>query len=394
MITTNTRQGMTIVDYSPGMTVPPIPINFYSALTSSPYFCAINFLSGVLTRIPRVVTKDGVPLKVPHPVQKLLERRPNRYQNAAKFWRALIFNAAHYNNGYARIERNVRTLQPVALHNLLAENITPFRFKIEDSDELVQYYADLKARKYYVGDDIIHLAGSSYDGMKGIDTIALHSGTLQMASTQDRFALKYLQNGTNVRAVIEFDGDLPPEKRQQVQELLREQYTGLDSTDDTLLLGNGAKYRNLTSSLNDGQFTQQQTATTKKIAQITGVDPFFMFDKSESKYTGAAEAGENLVRFTLASWIDQIENELSVKLLSDAEMDAGLWIECDTKALVQGDIKAVTDLAIAKKNAGLTTPNQALAEIGMPQNEDPEANKLKTLGDTAPPKPTDGSDTK
>lgn len=388
MITLNNPNGLTtrptLIEYAGRMTVPPIPINAYSSLSTPAYFRAIVTLSENLSSQPRHVTLNGIQLATPHALQKLLERRPNPYQNATMFWRTLFLHAVHYNNGYARIERDKKTQTPVALHNLAPEDIMPFRYT-DKTGAITQFYANTQTRELHYGIDIIHLAGASYDGMAGIDGVALHSGTLQSASTQDRYLLKYLQSGTNVRNVIEFQGTPTEEQFERVRTMLRERYSGIDAEDDTLLLGSGATYKNVNKSLHDSQFAEQTTFTTKQIAQITGVDPAFMFDKSESKYSGIAEAGENFVRFTLRPWIDQIENELSLKLLTDAEFDGGHKVSVDTSALIKGDIKTVTDLAIRKKEAGITTGNQALAELGLPKSNDPEADKLKIKGDTSPP---------
>ena len=386
MLLPSVMNGVTVYDAQPGLAVPPIPINFYSALSSPAYFAAMRFLSENLQRLPRQVKLNGAAPEKPHPLDYLLEKRPNRYQNSTMLWRTLYFHAAHYNNGYLRIERDPVTFAPIGFHTLLSENILPFRYDDGKGGGPVQYFAEFTTRKIYNGDDVIHLAGMSYDGIRGIDGIALHGGTLQQASTLDRFQTKFLQKGTNILGVISFQGDVSKEKFEEVRQMLREKYSGIES-EENLLLGNGAEYKNNTINPQQSQLNEQQMMSTKKIAQITGVDPAFLFDKSESKYTGIAEAGENVVRWTLSPWIEQIEDELSIKLLSEAEIKQGFWINIDTSALIKGDLKQQTDIALQKKAAGVFTANQALVELGYPKSTDSEADKLKTSGDTSPQKP-------
>lgn len=381
---TPTNSGLTFYDSTPGLTVPPIPITAYSALSMPAYFRAISFLSETLSSLPRSVTLKGAKAETPHPLDKLLERRPNRYQNATMAFRTLFFAAAHYANGYMRIERDPTTFAPIALHNLPPENMLPFRYDDGKGEGPLQYFADIATRKVYNGQDVIHLAGMSYCGMRGIDAVALHTGTIQRAGTLDRFMTKFLQKGTNLKASVEFQGDVTPEKFEQVRTMLRDRFTGIDATDDVLLLGNGAQLKNATLSPQSSQLVEQQALSTKQIAQMTGVDPAFMFDRSESKYANIEDAGQNVVRYTLRPWIEQAEDEFSLKLLSDAELDQGHWVNIDPDALLRGDTKAQTSNAIAKKNAGMTTANEARDELGLPKSDDVDADKLKTLGDTAP----------
>jgi hypothetical protein len=91
-----------------------------------------------------------------------------------------------------------------------------------------------------------------------------------------------------------------------------------------------------------------------------------------------------VVRYTLRPWIEQIESELTSKLLSDAEQAQGLTVELDPHALLKGDTTATTNAAVQKVNAGLTTPNEERRALGYPKSTDPEADKLKRTGDTSP----------
>ena len=383
MLALNNANGITVFDAQSRSAVPATPINFYSALSVPAYYRAVTFLSDNLASLPRSVTQDGTKPPTPHPLDKLLNRRPNGYQNSTMLWRTLFFHAAHYQNGYVRIERDPLTLRPVALHTLMSEGVLPFRYDDGQGGGPVQYFKDLKTGTIYLGDDVIHLAACSYDGMRGIDGTALHTGTLQQAATLDKFTTKYLMTGTNIRGSIEFQGELTKEKADQVRQQLREQFQGIDAQDDVILLGD-ATLKNATTSPQQSQLVEMMAMSTKKIAQVVGVPPEFLFDKSETKYTGIEEAGQNVVRYTLRPWIEQIEDECSRKLLTDEEQDAGYRVYLDTNALTRGDRTAEVGNATKLKLAGIYTANDALKELGEPDSKDPEASRLKASGDTAP----------
>lgn len=385
-----TPDGKSVMMYDsndPTSTIPPTLINAYSVLTIPAYWRAVNFLANNLSSFPRSVQKDGAAQAVPHPLDRLLERRPNPYQNATAFWRTLFFAAVHHANGYARIERG-RDLSPAALHNLTPEDVTPFRI-VHDTGPIQQWYHLSSTKTALPGADVIHLTGLGCDGMTGMDPVRLHAGTFQRAATLDKYQTRFLMKGTVLKGAIEIPGDVSDEKLKEVKAYLRANFRGSDAEDDVLLLTDGAKLNNATLTPQESQLIEQSAFTTKQIAQITGVPPQFLYDLSEGKYNSVVEqAGIDVVRYAFRPWIEQTEDELTLKLLTTAEQDAGYGIHLNPDALLRGDTAAVNASAVTTTNAGLRTRNEGRALLGLPPDADPESNKLKTLGDTNP-KPAD-----
>ena len=95
--------------------------------------------------------------------------------------------------------------------------------------------------------------------------------------------------------------------------------------------------------------------------------------------------GQDVVRYTFRPWIEQTEDELTTKLLSEAEQDDGYTVRINPDALLRGDTAAVNASATTTVNGGLRTRNEGRALLGLPPDPDPDSDKLKTLGDTSPP---------
>jgi hypothetical protein len=118
------------------------------------------------------------------------------------------------------------------------------------------------------------------------------------------------------------------------------------------------------------------------------VPPWFLFNDKNGKYnTTPAQAGEDVVKYLFRLLIEQAEDEL-IKLLSDAEQDAGFTIHIDPAALIRGDVAMEATIVTQLTGAGLISGNEGRQELGWPKSNDPEADKLKQRGDTAPPKAT------
>jgi HK97 family phage portal protein len=385
---TNTPDGSNIrvIDtpyYADRATVPPIPINFYSTLSVPAWFRAVKFLADNLAAFPRSISKDGVKSDTPHPLQKLLRREPNGYQTPLMLWRTWFFHAAHFWNGYIRVERNPMTQEPVSLHNWMPERVIPFRVNMNDGRGWSQWYGDIQTREVYRGADVLHLSTVSYDGMCGMDPTVMHSGTFQRASTIDRFQTRYLQKGTMIKGSIEIPTEVDDDLVDEITKRIKEQFAGPDAEKDVLILSGGAKLNNQGLSPQESQLVEQSAQVTRQISQITGVPPQFLYEFSDSKYNNMlTQMGEDVVRYTFRPWIIQAEGELTSKLLNASDQDAGWTVHLNPDALLRGDTAAVNESATGTVAGGLRTQNEGRDLIGLPRVNDPEADKLKILGDS------------
>src|SRR5688572_11623149 len=110
--------------HSASSLITPMLITPYSVLSIPAFKAAVEFLAKNLASFGRSVHKDGSPAETKHPLDKLLRRRPNGYQNSFTFWYTLFGHTFHRGNGYAQIERD-GTFRPKALNNLLPEDVYP-----------------------------------------------------------------------------------------------------------------------------------------------------------------------------------------------------------------------------------------------------------------------------
>jgi HK97 family phage portal protein len=380
-----------VYDVSNQVTViAPSVISPYSALSVTAYRRAMVFLSTNLASFSRAVHRDGSRTERPHFLDRLLKWQPNGYQNSTAFWRTWFFHAAHMGNGYAEIEWDGSGYRPAAFHNLPPDRVIPYRYARRPADRPQQYYAltDGAGRvlRSLKGADVLHLSALSYDGMAGMDPIALHAGTFQRALTLDKYQTRYLMKGTVIRGAIEIPQGVGEEQADQIVATLREHFHGAEAERDVLVLSDGAKLNNATLTPQQSQLVEQGTQSTKQIAQLTGVHPFYLYDDKDGKYNANPEqAGIEVLRYTFRPWIEQAEDELTLKLLADREIEDGYRVRLNPDVLLRGDTKAVNESAASTVNAGLRTRNEGRALLGLPPDPDPESDKLKTLGDTSPP---------
>ena len=369
--------------------IAPTDINPFSAMSLPAFKQAIRFLADNLASFPRAVLKDGAKPEdtQAHPLQKLLNRRPNGYQNSFVLWRTWFSHAAAGGNGYLRVERAGGAGRAIALHTLLPHDVCPFRFDLNGT--IGQYFYIRSSRAVYSGDDVLHLQSLGYDGVAGTDPVAQHEPTFQHGATLSKYQTRFLQSGSFIRGAVEFPGAMTTAQLDEMAAYMRRFFWGHDAEKDVLLLAHGAKMNNATISPQQSMIVEQGAMLTKQIAQITGVPPEYLFERSESKYNPATieQAGQAVVRYTLRPWIEQADDELTMKLLTAAEQDAGYAVRINPDALMRGDTAAVNQSAISTKNAGLRTPNESRQLIGLPRIDNTDADTLQTLGTTEPKTP-------
>jgi len=382
--------GVRLIDVAGnGSVVPNFPLSAYSVMSIPAYRRAVTFLCENLASFPKRVEKEGAKDgALDHPLNKMLKRRPNQLQNPFIFWRTLFYHATGpAANGYARIERDGVTSAPIAIHNWMPDRVVPFRFDAADGQGMQQYYYSRDENRIYYAADVIHLQGLGYDGQIGTDQVCQHAETFTHAATLTTYQVQYLSKGTVLRGAIEVPGSMDDPQIQQMRGVLRK-FRGAEGEDDILILTDSAKLNNATTNPDDSQLVEQVSGSTKAVAQITGVPPEFLFEQSEAKYNNNVEqAGQNVVRYCFRPWIEQAEDELTFKLLTPAEQDAGYSICINADALLRGDTKTQTDVVTAQVDGGIRTPNEGRSLLNLPPSTDPEANKLKRSGDTSPPSP-------
>lgn len=365
-----------------GSVLPPIFMNTYGSLTVPAYWRAVNFLAENLASFPRFVRR-GDSQDAEHQLNRLLKHKPNGYQNGFTLWRSWFFHAAHTGNAYMLVERGADQ-EPIGLHLLACDQVMPFRYA-EAGQPLQGYFVDRSTKAVYRSADVLHLQGLSWDGIRGLDVQCLHQQTFETAATITRYQVRFLSKGTVVRGSIEIPGAIDDERLEQMRAVLQRHFQGADAERDVLLLTDGAKLNNTTLSPKDSELTAQLGATTKSIAQVTGVPPEFLFELSEAKYNASVEqAGQTVVRYTFRPWIEQIEDELSLKLLSEEDQAAGLTVRLNPDALLRGDSQVQTTTLATQVTAGIRTRNEARAQLELPPSDDPNANVLKVSGDTSP----------
>ena len=116
----------------------------------------------------------------------------------------------------------------------------------------------------------------------------------------------------------------------------------------------------------DAQFMEGRKLNSLQIAAAYGVMPNQLNDYSKGSYANATAQQLSFLEDTLQYIIRQYEDELTYKLLSDKEIDAGLRVDVDTDAILKSTPDVLADILCKYVAGSVMTINEARNRANLP----------------------------
>lgn len=345
-------------------------VSTVSALRVATVHRCVSILADQVGTIPLGVYRAGgsyAERDVDHPLDRVLSRRPNRWQSAFEFRRQLTTHLLLRGNAFALIVRSPGAAQVSALLPL-----APDRMVVEQRpDTTIAYtYTRGDGREQTLAEaDVLHLRALSLDGVTGLSVIAQAREAIGESIEGGRHASRLLRNGVTPTGAVKVEGELSAAAYERLKADLN-QHAGAGNAGRVMVFEGGAEFSPMQMSSSDAQFLENRKYTSSQIAQIFGVPPFILGDTE--KQTSFGGGLEQLMiatnRFTFGPWLTLWEGAVSRDLLSDREA-ATHEIRFDERAMLRGDTAARTQQATAWLQWGVASPNEVRAMEGMGPRE-------------------------
>lgn len=346
-------------------------IDVNSALRIADVFCAVSIITETVATLPLRVYRrlNGNVIEAPeHRAANMLETAPNPVQPAHRFWATLAGHLLLWGNGFVEKLRDETGLvsELWLLH--------PANMEIQFNSGLRQkryVYWDGATKRELSDDRVLHIFGTSVDGLVGLSPIQQTRQQLGIAKARERFEGEVYAQKPFLSGVIQHPGQI----RDTVK--LRESWSaiygggdrgprGVSGRHSVAVLEEGASFAPLTAPLEDMQFVEAQKLSRTTIANIFKLPP---------SYIGGS-IGDSLTYQTVES--NQIQfarnaiTPVTVNIQKFLGFDRGVfpfssWYpEFVLDALLRGDSAArgafYKDLADVKA----ITPNEIRAFENMP----------------------------
>lgn len=283
-------------------------------------------------------------------VLRLLNLRPNEAMTPFIRKKVLETSRLVNGNGYDWIVRNPRTgrideLIPVPGH-------------------LVEPWQDTSGRVWYTvthpwtgepmvlpNEDMAHYKAATRNGLKGVAVLRRADEVISSARAQQQYELGYYENGGQPSGVLRTEADLggmvpdPKNPGQQIgkKDLLRREWekvhAGPRNSHRVAILDYGLDYKPLSASNADAQFIESKEVSIRDIARYFGV-PLYKLQEGKQAYGSNEQNAIEYVVGTLHPIVTQYEEELTWKLLTASQVDAGLELRINMMAELRGDTAA------------------------------------------------------
>lgn len=334
------------------------------------YFTVLRILSESIGKLPVHIRNKNHEI-VPGNAERLLTIRPNSEHTPVQFMGYLEYCRNHWGNGYAYCKWSDST---GALEEIVPLNPLQVRLWVDDvTDSIAQKhyytYSSVNGTTWFLpSEDVIHVRNWHLDdrtrllGLPVRETLYEYMTAAKAGqSTQNDL----YRNGMLLNGVLNYVGDLSDEKKS----LLLENIKKIGTKNRIIPLPKEWELKPLNLSLADSQYLETRKYTASQIAAAFGVSPTQLNDYSKGSYANSIAQQDSFLKDALLYISRQYEDEFTVKLLTESEIQDGLRVDMDTDAILRSAPDALAT-TLAKLVAGSVMKiNEARDQWGLPPIE-------------------------
>lgn len=341
-----------------------VTVNPRTALTLTAFWAGVNVLSTDVAKLPfglcRQMRNGGQKPLPRDPRHRLIRFRPNPETNAVRYWQMVMGHALAWGGHYSEIVRDGDGM-PTALWPLHPGTTKPKR----DERTKALYYEDTNTRKRYLPENILHIAGLSFDGIEGYCPSTVGSQAIGLGIGAEQLGASLFGNGAIPRGLLKTPKRLSETAAKRLRESFYQVHGGTQNANQVAVLEEGLEWVETQISPEAAQFLQTRGFQVLEIARLLNLPPHKLQDYSQAHLASVEEANLDYVTNTLTGWLEIIEAECNTKLLFEDEWEK-LTCQHDMTALMRGNSAARATYFKEMKLAGVVNSDTIAAREGLP----------------------------
>ena len=352
----------------------------------------IKFLSMTQGTLPRLIRERGDLSRRPilSPEFRYIWGAPNRDHRtgAMSFWIRAFAHLEGWNNIFLWRNRLGSRLVSVDL-------VHPARVAVNVDHGEKRFTLDGARKPVYTADDILHIYGLSFDGVKGISPVAAGALTHQHADLLDRYGRNFLRRLAAPAVAVMTKDKLDDEATDEFYDLYDEQFGGPERAGGVILVQGGNSIERLTVPPEEAQYLQSRQFTREEVLGFyaPGLPHHLLGWRSNTSNFGTGIEAQNrhLVQHVLRSRLNLIQDAINAELLP-----ADLQMEFSVKDLLRGDAKTQAEVYSKMRDRGALSREEWREEAGFPPAAMPDdftyaKNATKVDATSGEPEPEPGA---
>ena len=347
------------------------------ALRSSAVYACVRLIASNIAPLPLRVTVADI--DVPHPLPRLLNKRPNPRWNPVQLRERIIVDVTLRGNAYVWVAYSA-SQQVEALYYISPDRVTPVA--LPNGRVAYRIGADVRAgfpeAMTVDQDDMLHFTGLVKDGLKGrgvLQTGAARATDLESSMTDH--IISHYRNGALQQHALIFKRGLDEKQAKSIKRKWAEKYArGADAQNEPILLeASEVDLMQLSATARDMQTLELRDWSVSDIGRAFGVPGVLLNQehKTSSWGTGVSAMKEAFHTFVVSEWINRIAAEINFKLFAFEEATAHF----DLDEALRGDRKFRYETnAIGLGGRPFLTVNEVRELEGYPRTENPQDDEI------------------
>ena len=360
------------------------------ALKEATYFACMKVLSEGLGKIPLKIKQhtqqDGTISMRSHRYYRILNERPNPYMTATTFWGMMELFRNHYGNAYAMIDE--RDPPHPHLYPMHPEDVTVYYddvMLLSDVPDVYYRYSHGGTQIVLSSAQVLHFKNFlTRDGVMGIPTREQIADVIQGGVQAQKMLNQLYKSGMTAKAVLQYTGGLNDASVEALKKGIQEYAAGKDSSGSggIIPIPLGFTLTPLNIKLTDSQFLELKQYSALQIAAAFGIKPDQIGDYTKSSYASSEAQQISFLIDTMLFIVKQYEEEITEKLLTPEERDAGYMAKFNTRVLLRADQLTQINAISTAVQSFLYMPNEGRDFLDMPAVD--YGNRLIGNGSTIP----------
>ena len=230
------------------------------------------------------------------------------------------------------------------------------------------FVIDGNRERVYTADDILHIPGLSFDGVRGIPPVQAGIMAHDMALQLERFGRTFLRKGSAPSGVVTSTAELSPASVKEFYQRWDDMHSGSDNVGSVVLVQGGSGFERITIPPEEAQYLQSRAFSREEVLgyYAPSMPHHLLGWKSNTSNfgTGIEAQGQHLVRYVLLNRLTLVEDAISQELLPPE-----LVIEFDVSALLRGDAKTQAEVFSKMRQGGAVSAEEWRAAASYPPRE-------------------------
>jgi HK97 family phage portal protein len=278
-----------------------------------------------------------------HPIYSALKYAPNCEITTQNFTELLTSHMVLQGNGFAKIVRRSGTGEAIELNPIQPQMVFPDREKTGQHRLVYVVREEHQADKTYTVErdkpqDILHLRGLGWDGVRGYSVITMARQSLGTAIAQERNVANFYAKGGRVPYVLKHPSKF--KDNMDADKFRADWEKAYADPHKAPILEGGLVYESIGLSAADAQLIESREFTIPEICRWFSVFPTIIGDLSHATFSNIESLADQFVRFTLMTHLTRWEQELWRCVLTPDEKGKGYFFRHDLSALLRADYQA------------------------------------------------------